>query len=200
MQRKCPNCGSYKTMSDRMLVGVTGVSLFIVGIILGFLVFPLILLPVGILFMAISVFMKTKQGHCRVCHHKFPIDLAAESKTVDKKQKRSTLRGAIVLGVFILAIMVMFASALSKVKPDPKITAIVCAEQIVTQRLKSPSTAEFPSASHYTFIGIGENKYRLGSYVDAENSFGAKLRTQFTCDVTIPDLQKGNCDVDCHFL
>ena len=52
--------------------------------------------------------------------------------------------------------------------------------------LKSPSTAEFPGI----FDGkldhvraLGNQTYRIVSYVDAQNGFGAQIRTRFVCEI-----------------
>ncbi len=50
----------------------------------------------------------------------------------------------------------------------------------VEKRLKSPSSADFPfggSSRHVTPLGGG--RYKVDSYVDAQNSFGAQLRRHF---------------------
>ena len=45
--------------------------------------------------------------------------------------------------------------------------------------LKSPSSAEFPFSGHRSVKYLGEGRYAFDSYVDAQNSFGAVLRTHF---------------------
>lgn len=53
------------------------------------------------------------------------------------------------------------------------------AEKITKERLKAPSTAKFPGISEYQFSkdkGIAT----VAGYVDAQNSYGAMLRTRFT--------------------
>ena len=65
---------------------------------------------------------------------------------------------------------------------DNSIMAYIMMEDFVKQRLKSPSTAKFPGvfdgrADHVT--ALGNQTYRIVSYVDAQNSFGAMIRTQF---------------------
>lgn len=49
----------------------------------------------------------------------------------------------------------------------------------VEERLKSPKTADFPfgGAEHVTDLGGG--RYKVVSYVDSQNSFGAATRTHF---------------------
>ena len=56
----------------------------------------------------------------------------------------------------------------------------------VEGRLVAPSTARFPGifdgrAGHVT--RLGGQRYRIRSYVDSQNSFGAQVRTHFTAEV-----------------
>jgi hypothetical protein len=57
---------------------------------------------------------------------------------------------------------------------DNKSMAYIMMEDFVKQRLKAPSTAKFPGVfdgklDHVT--SLGGQKYRIVSYVDAQNSF-----------------------------
>ncbi len=52
-------------------------------------------------------------------------------------------------------------------------------KEFVRQRLKSPSTAEFPFGGHRDVTALGDSRYLVESYVDSQNSFGATLRTRF---------------------
>ena len=52
-------------------------------------------------------------------------------------------------------------------------------KEFVRQRLKSPSTAEFPFGGHRDVTALGDKRYLVESYVDSQNSFGATLRTKF---------------------
>ena len=56
------------------------------------------------------------------------------------------------------------------------------AKYAVEEQLKSPSTADFPSVNHATITKSGAS-YTVSSYVDAENSFGAIIRTNFTVTI-----------------
>jgi len=58
--------------------------------------------------------------------------------------------------------------------------AFIQSKDFVTKRLKSPSTAEFPMLD-FSAESLGGGRYRVKSYVDAQNSFGAKMRTNYTC-------------------
>lgn len=73
-------------------------------------------------------------------------------------------------------------------KPD-KAAAWAMAQQFVRQSLKSPSSADFGSvlgesqSPNRTVAEIGENKFRVRGWVDADNAFGAKLRNNFVVDL-----------------
>lgn len=59
---------------------------------------------------------------------------------------------------------------------------VVC-QQFLEDRLVAPSTAEYPSGySDYT-RSLGGGRFRVDAYVDAQNSFGAMIRTDFSCTV-----------------
>ena len=60
-----------------------------------------------------------------------------------------------------------------------------CAKKAVTDVLKSPSSAEFCSYSSATITSLGSNEYKIVGYVDAQNSFGATLRKNFTVTLTM---------------
>jgi len=55
----------------------------------------------------------------------------------------------------------------------------------VERRLKSPKSAEFPgifeSAGHVKYLG--NQNYRIVSWVDAQNSFGANITTYFVGEI-----------------
>ena len=69
---------------------------------------------------------------------------------------------------------------------DDSISAYSIMEEFVKDRLKSPAAANFPNIfqegkEHITRL---ENQtYRIISYVDSQNSFGAVLRTAFIGEV-----------------
>lgn len=64
----------------------------------------------------------------------------------------------------------------------------VCAKNEVTSMLKAPSTAEFPWSSDIKVAySTQNNNYDVLLWVDSENSFGAKLRTNFICTVAYDD-------------
>lgn len=77
-------------------------------------------------------------------------------------------------------------AAEEKARDDEKacssdISAFVMSQTFVKQRLKAPSTADFP---YMTSDGVktnylGDCTHQVLAYVDSQNSFGAKIRTRY---------------------
>ena len=65
-----------------------------------------------------------------------------------------------------------------------KIDLHIQAQQFVLQTLKAPSTAKFP-ALPYEVIDLGDGFYKVSSYVDSQNSFGAMLRSDWSVKMVI---------------
>jgi hypothetical protein len=61
------------------------------------------------------------------------------------------------------------------------INAFVMSHEFVRNSLKAPSTADFQEFDPSLVTDLGEGRFRVSSYVCAQNSFGAKLRTRYTC-------------------
>ncbi len=76
-----------------------------------------------------------------------------------------------------------------------KATATNCAKEKILSSLKSPSTAEFP----FTLTTYRDGGYWIvNSYVDAQNSFGATLRTNFSCKILGTNWKTGICEsIEC---
>ena len=70
-----------------------------------------------------------------------------------------------------------------RAEDNAKATTTVLCETAVKRRLRAPGTADFPFAHVTNAEALGSNRYRLRSYVDAQNAFGAKLRNNFVCIV-----------------
>lgn len=61
--------------------------------------------------------------------------------------------------------------------------AFVMSQTFVKKQLKAPSTAKFPYINEASVLREGKCGFRVESYVDAQNSFGAMLRTYYTASV-----------------
>jgi len=116
------------------------------------------------------------------------LDKDNQLKTLDKDKKaEKTNVFSAIIGIFILACLFLIFTY----KEDPDLykrqdnstSAYIMCQKFVKDKLKSPSSAVFPDT--YAEIKRGavkkldEQEYQIISYVDAQNSFGAMIRTVF---------------------
>jgi hypothetical protein len=72
-------------------------------------------------------------------------------------------------------------------KEDHSAAALLMAQKLVTANLVAPASAKFPGAVWDNAIGhVRRNgqTYRIDSYVDSQNAFGAMLRTRYSVTLT----------------
>lgn len=81
--------------------------------------------------------------------------------------------------VFMIFIFSDGDSGPSTPKVVTKEEASIIAQRYVEQVLKSPSTADFPMFD-YTATDLGGGKFKIVSYVDSQNSFGATVRSDWS--------------------
>jgi len=82
--------------------------------------------------------------------------------------------------------------------PD-KTEAYIMSQQFVKNCLKAPSTAKFPRAIEWEghTTQIDSRTFLINSWVDSQNSFGAMLRTKFSCKVQYKGNDQWTClDID----
>lgn len=72
--------------------------------------------------------------------------------------------------------------------------ANVIAERIVSSELKSPSTAKFCKESECT-ISVDNKTWTVSGWVDAQNSFGATLRSNYTVKFTFTSEENYTIDM-----
>jgi len=65
-------------------------------------------------------------------------------------------------------------------KDDDFWFAVTAAQNLVKEQLKSPSTASFPSSASAYRVETDGTYFYVSGYVDAQNSFGAELRQEWT--------------------
>jgi hypothetical protein len=114
---------------------------------------------------------------------------------VQKPKKKSGCATLFILGIILLGIFYFIGSGDNSETNPTKLLAYSYAEDFVEQKLKSPSTAEFPSgsekSSHIKDLGKGE--YKITSWVDSQNGFGAIVRSKYTCLIIFTD-DKVRCE------
>ena len=95
-------------------------------------------------------------------------------------------RTAVTIMFSLIGVSILLAIIAIKSEPpdawknrDNTITAYFMMQEFVKKNLKSPSTAQFPD---YKEITINKNNfvYSVSGYVDAQNSFGAIMRTYYS--------------------
>ncbi len=89
--------------------------------------------------------------------------------------------------IFILFILFSIFSMCSgggngKSSSSDKHGAYVACQSFVKQRLKSPSSADFPWGADSS-ADVGAGKWLINGHVDAKNSFGVDVRTKYSCTV-----------------
>lgn len=55
--------------------------------------------------------------------------------------------------------------------------------EFVKNRLRAPATAKFAGLSDTTSVKLDDGSFLVRSYVDAQNGFGALIRTYYRCQV-----------------
>lgn len=89
--------------------------------------------------------------------------------------------------VLFLCLIIPFTACENETDENAVVWTFV--QECVSKNLKSPSTAKFPTYNHATIKQVGDSsedikqKWHVESYVDAENSFGAKVRQNFSIDI-----------------
>lgn len=101
------------------------------------------------------------------------------------------------IAAFVCLLFVGWILNMFKSNDDRSSDAWVCAEDIVRQNLKSPSSAKFCTYPEATIKDKGNNEYMITGWVNADNSFGVNIRTNFTVTLTLT--QKGYKNARCYF-
>jgi hypothetical protein len=134
------------------------------------------------------------------------LGIISESKA-KPKTKKLLIRLVLVIAIISIPVFLLISGksiTIFKPKPiqptqpkvyteeDRKRTAYVCAKFKVEEELKAPSTAKFQPSPDAVITNNG-SYYFVKSYVDAQNSFGAMIRTDFICKVSNPNPETIYC-------
>lgn len=134
---------------------------------------------------------------CRACKNKISKKAKACPHCGEPVKKEAGCISQI-LGFILLVVIVYYlgGSCLSTFdemtedynweEADASSMAYLMCENWVKERLKSPSTAEFPGVFEGKLDNIekANQRYYIESYVDAQNSFGAMIRINWSCSTT----------------
>lgn len=115
--------------------------------------------------------------------------------------------GCLGIGVVLVIVLVVFGAlsgggsspSTSAASAPDKIEAWIMAEKFVKDRLKSPGTANFGGVfNNYQdpddqVSVVGANTYVVTGWVDAQNGFGATVRTNWRCKLLYLGNGKWRC-------
>lgn len=101
---------------------------------------------------------------------------------------KEQLKGSLIIGVIFLIIgyITWPSKSASKDKHEAEdiskldVDAYVMSEEFIKKQLKAPATADFPTGSDGRVKYLGDSVFYIDSYVDAQNSFGANLRSNYS--------------------
>lgn len=109
-------------------------------------------------------------------------------KNPNQPVTKEQLKGSIILGVIFLILGYIAWPNENKSDRGPKkediskldVDAYVMSEEFIKKQLKAPATADFPGGSDGRVKYLGDSIFYIDSYVDAQNSFGANLRSNYS--------------------
>lgn len=117
-------------------------------------------------------------------------ELKKQHQSKKPKKKSGGCLPWVVVTLVILALITLysiFRDDTSEESPiqHSEVLAYNYAEDFVEKKLKSPSTAEFPGVVEKDkhIVSMGNGEYKITSWVDSQNSFGATIRTEFSCTI-----------------
>ena len=117
------------------------------------------------------------------------------TKVINTSQRKSSNHFGCTIFVVVLIIVIgVIIGVVANTHKDVKSMVWVDAEDAVKLELKAPSTAKFPWFDESYITDNGDGTYIVSAYVDADNSFGAKIRNNFSCKVSNED-GSGNGEV-----
>lgn len=118
-------------------------------------------------------------------------DREANKKKADEGlEVKAHIFGFVVTGMLAIAMFYFFviyqSPPASTTNPNSEVWAFT--QMYVEGQLKSPKSADFPFDGVRHITPLGNNRFKVDSYVDAQNAFGANVRTHFKCIVKIKPL------------
>ena len=111
-------------------------------------------------------------------------EIEAEQNAKAQKLVKEGCLGCLGLPVALIVALVVIGSLLPKAESDHRSMAVVQCKNYVKNRLRSPSSADFPWIDlDQSVVSTGNETYIVSSYVDAQNAFGATVRNDYVCKI-----------------
>ncbi len=87
----------------------------------------------------------------------------------------------LIVGLIVIFVLVRLVKGPARDSQTPDEYAVISvAEKFVKNNLKAPSTAEFSPLSETSINIFKDNSVWVDGYVDAQNSFGAMIRSKYS--------------------
>lgn len=135
-----------------------------------------VVIPLFILFFLLHLIRKKR------AKKKAPQEVLPKKMDVGSLTSKGKLVGYWVIGG--IAGLVLLGMVMPE-RPEALLyEADAICEEFVVDKLKAPGSATFADGRGPSAIQLGDGSYQVYSSVEAENSFGAKLKTSFACNVT----------------
>lgn len=104
------------------------------------------------------------------------------------------------LMIFIAIVLLLFTGCTGSTnrEEDLKEQAWICAQNVVRENLKSPSSAKFCWYPEADISNLGDNEYMIRGWVEAQNDFGVSIKTDFivTLELTARGYKNGYVTFD----
>ncbi len=118
-----------------------------------------------------------------VMEFKCPRCGAKNRRRLTDQERTGITIGVVVVCLIGLLLFGMLKSCVSKFTEVGEFDAYFAATEFVRRDLVSPSSAEFAGYDKDKVRKIDENRFIVRGYFDASNSFGAKLRKTYMCQI-----------------
>lgn len=117
-----------------------------------------------------------------------------------KKDPKAIIGGCAIMivlaGILFFSLKSCLSSSPEEEKADKernmKIKALTYSQNCVNEKLKSPSSSEYPVNTEFV-TKSNDSTYIVNSYVDSQNGFGAMIRSKFVCIIIMPDEDHYRC-------
>jgi hypothetical protein len=103
------------------------------------------------------------------------------------------MKKLIYLVILIFITPALITSCGEQKKTYTKLNALVVSRSFVKEKLKSPASSEFGNSTDLV-TQPNDTTFIIISYVDAQNSFGALIRSNYSCKIIYtPETDMANC-------
>lgn len=98
---------------------------------------------------------------------------------METKRNPNDKRNALFLVIIFISLFIIIKKCNDQ-SSNKKLEAFIYSQQMIEQKLKLPTSANYPIYSDNLVKQEG-NIYTIDAYVDAQNSFGAQIRNTYHC-------------------